>query len=81
MAALTLKGIPDELYRKLKAAAARHRRSLNSEAIFRLERSLSLEREDPKEVIEELRRWHREVGEGPRLTDAFLRKAHNEGRR
>lgn len=81
MAALTLKGIPDELYRKLKAAAERHRRSLNSEAIFRLERSLSLEREDPKEVIADLRQWHRRVGEGPHLTDSFLRKARNEGRR
>jgi plasmid stability protein len=81
MAALTLKGIPDELYRKLKAAAERHRRSLNSEAIFRLERSLSLEREDPAEAIEELRRWHRRLEDRPRLTDAFLRKARNEGRR
>lgn len=81
MVALTIKGMPDELYRRLKLAAQRHRRSLNSEAIFRLERSLSLEREDPREVIEELREWHRRMGESPRLTDAFLRKARNEGRR
>lgn len=81
MAALTIKRIPDEVYRKLKAAAERHRRSLNSEAIVCLERSLSLEREDPKQVVADLRRWHRRVGEGPRLTDAFLRKARNEGRR
>ncbi len=34
---LTLKNIPDEVYRRLKAAAEAHRRSLNSEAIVCLE--------------------------------------------
>ena len=34
---LTLKNIPDEVYERLKAAAQRHRRSLNSEAIVCLE--------------------------------------------
>ena len=34
---LTLKNIPDEVYKRLKAAAESHRRSLNSEAIVCLE--------------------------------------------
>lgn len=34
---LTLKDIPDELYRRLKESAASNRRSLNSEVIVRLE--------------------------------------------
>ncbi|HOW48455.1 MAG TPA: Arc family DNA-binding protein [Rubrivivax sp.] len=34
---LTLKNIPDAVYERLKAAAERHRRSLNSEAIVCLE--------------------------------------------
>lgn len=34
---LTLKNIPDEVYRRLKASAEGHRRSLNSEAIVCLE--------------------------------------------
>lgn len=34
---LTLKNIPDTLYERLKAAAAAHRRSMNSEAIVCLE--------------------------------------------
>ncbi len=34
---LTLKSIPDEVYERLKMVAARHRRSLNSEAIVCLE--------------------------------------------
>ncbi|MGF1547379.1 MAG: Arc family DNA-binding protein [Thiotrichales bacterium] len=36
-ATLTLKNVPDEIYERLKASAATHRRSLNSEAIVRLE--------------------------------------------
>jgi len=34
---LTLKNIPDEIYRRLKLSAEAHRRSLNSEAIVCLE--------------------------------------------
>ncbi len=34
---LTLKGIPDDVYERLKASAEAHRRSLNSEAIVCLE--------------------------------------------
>lgn len=34
---LTLKGVPDDVYARLKAAAEIHRRSLNNEAIACLE--------------------------------------------
>jgi len=34
---LTLKNIPDEVYKRLKGSAETHRRSLNSEAIVCLE--------------------------------------------
>lgn len=81
MPALTIKGIPDEVYLKLKAAAARHRRSLNSEAIVCLEQSLSTEREGPEEVLADLRRWQRKMTNTPRLTEAFLRGARTKGRR
>jgi plasmid stability protein len=37
---LTLKGIPDDLYTRLKQTAEVHRRSLNSEAISVLETAL-----------------------------------------
>lgn len=39
-AAITLKGIPDDLYERLKRAAKAHHRSLNSEVIACLERQL-----------------------------------------
>ena len=37
---ITLKNIPDDIYDSLKQAAATHRRSINSEAIFCIERVL-----------------------------------------
>jgi plasmid stability protein len=40
MPALTIKGLPDRLYRSLKRQAQVHRRSLNGEIIVCLERSV-----------------------------------------
>ena len=48
---LTLKNIPDEVYERLKAAAATHRRSLNDEAIVCLESVLLPGRIDPSERL------------------------------
>ncbi|OFV91095.1 MAG: hypothetical protein A3G76_04610 [Acidobacteria bacterium RIFCSPLOWO2_12_FULL_65_11] len=40
MPTLTLKNIPDGLHARLKASAARNRRSLNSEILVRLEKDI-----------------------------------------
>jgi len=40
MATITVKNIPDQLYEQLKQSAVMHRRSINSEVIFWLERML-----------------------------------------
>ena len=40
MPALTIKNIPDDVYRTLKQTAEIHRRSINSEVIFCLENAL-----------------------------------------
>lgn len=48
---LTLKNIPDEVYERLKVAAATHRRSLNSEAIVCLETVLTPTRIAPSERL------------------------------
>ncbi len=39
MADVTVRGIPGEVYERLKAAADRNRRSLNQEIVHRLETS------------------------------------------
>jgi plasmid stability protein len=46
MPALVLKSIPESLHRRLKAAAASHRRSLTQEAIILLDQALSSPRVD-----------------------------------
>lgn len=48
---LTLKNIPDNVYKRLKASAATHRRSLNSEALVCLETVLLPGRISPTERI------------------------------
>lgn len=80
MPALTIKGIPDDVYRRLKVNAVRHRRSLNSEVITCLERSLAFPERKPEETVAALRRFHLTLRGVPKLTDAFLRRAKSRGR-
>ena len=40
MPSLTVKNIPEEIYERLKKSAAAHRRSINQEAIYCLDRAL-----------------------------------------
>jgi antitoxin FitA len=75
---LTLKNIPDEVYSRLKAAAAAHRRSLNSEAIVCLESVLVPAKVKPSERLARARELRAELkaGDFPSTdTDAF--KRHN----
>lgn len=78
MPSLTIKNVPEELYRKLKETARDHRRSMNSEIIVRLERSLRHVSPDEEEQAERIRKL-REKFPG-HLTDADLRRARDEGR-
>ena len=78
MPALTIKGLPEDLYRRLKAEAEASRRSLNRQAIVCIERGLTGKRRDAHELLAELRSWHRRLGKRPGLTDAFLRRARAE---
>ena len=79
MATTTLKNVPDELYERLKASAARHRRSINREAIVCLERALEEGRVDAESYLESVRRQRERT---PRLfvTERDLRAARDEGR-
>ncbi len=79
MANLTLKPVPDALYRRLKERAAAHRRSINNEAILCLERILEPQPVDPRSRLEEIRTLRREAPE-VFLTDDVLRRAKDEGR-
>jgi antitoxin FitA len=79
MATFTVKGIPDELYQKLKAAAEANHRSINSEIICRIETGLMPSRVSAQELLERLRRLD-ETFAGRRLRLEDLDRARREGR-
>lgn len=74
MATLTIKNLPDEIYATLSEVAKRNRRSINGEAIFRLERSLDLPvRVSKEEMIANIRMDRtRLAAKRVRLTDKLL---------
>jgi antitoxin FitA len=80
VATLTLKNFPDDLYAQLKARAARHRRSLNREAILCLEQALGVAPEQAAvKTLAELRQ-HRARFRRVFVTDRDLRTARARGR-
>ena len=79
MATLTIKNLPDTVYTALKRTAVKHRRSLNSEAIVRLEQSLASPTLNVAETLAEIRRL-RLATSGHILTEADILEAKNEGR-
>lgn len=79
MPALTVKNIPDELYERLKDAARVHRRSLNSEILYCVERMLTPYKTDASEHLEIARKL-REKTAAYQLTDEVLDAVKNAGR-
>ena len=54
MPALTIKNIPDALYEQLKSAADLHRRSINSEVLVCLERTLIAKKTNPNDRLKRI---------------------------
>jgi plasmid stability protein len=79
MASVTIKGLPDSLYRLIKRSAADHRRSINNEIIFRLERSLKAKPMDPKAFLARVDSLRSRLKLLP-LTDEMLKRAKEAGR-
>ena len=78
MATVTVKNIPDELYDRLKRCAVRNRRSINSQIIFCLDRSLTARRIDVREILDRARRLRGEIGGEIRLD--WIDEARRAGR-
>lgn len=78
MASLTIKNLPDRLYEALKRSATRHRRSLNSEVIVRLEEAVGARALDPAEWLASARAARERVNVW--LTDEDLRAMKDDGR-
>jgi plasmid stability protein len=79
MPVLTIKGIPEPLYARLKRRAALHRRSLNREIIVCLEQAANLPEVDPQTWLAETDRL-RERLTLPPLTERRLHRAKAAGR-
>lgn len=79
MPTLSIKNIPTDLYEKIKESAREHRRSVNSEVIYYLERATRGRRIDPETFLARVEALQRQVSLSP-LTDETLHQAKEEGR-
>lgn len=79
MPALTIKNIPDDLYKELKHVAKQHRRSINSEVIVCLERSLLSQRISPEERLKSIQALRAQVLPNVVSTEE-IEQAISEGR-
>lgn len=75
---LTIKNVPDELYRLLKETAGKHRRSINSEALLRLELALRYTEVNEEELMQRIRSLRADFP--VRLTEKERRAAVADGR-
>ena len=79
MPAITIKNVPSELYDDIKKSASKNLRSINSEIIFRLKKTLSHRKTNPNHLIDKINKINSLVSL-PDLNDDFISKAKNEGR-
>lgn len=80
MPTLTIKGMPDPLYLRLKQRAAAHRRSLNSEILVALEQVVTAAPPDAQAALARVDALRSKLKVSP-LTEARLRTAKAHGRR
>ena len=85
MADLSIKNLPEQLYRRLKQSAKRNRRSLNKEIAYRIELGLQTPPErssaDVREILKGARKLRRKMkAAGTWITDEDIRAAKNQGR-
>ena len=79
MPALTIKNIPDALYRELKTIAQLHRRSINSEVIVCLEKTLMPTKISADERLKNARSLRNQIKSGVISIDD-IENAINDGR-
>jgi hypothetical protein len=80
MATITIKNIPQEIYERIKVLAKLHHRSINSEIINNLEKSVGLSVEDPQELRRRLSEFREKVAQRGSLSADAIEKSINEGR-
>lgn len=75
---ITIRDIPDDVYEKLKKQAELHHRSINSEVIYNLKRSVQSHRPDPDQIIERAKRIKQQARGS--LTMQKIQQAIDQGR-
>ncbi len=81
MATITLKDIPDDIHAQLKAEAEANLRSLNSEALIRLQRSFEVQDRFSTAKVNALIDEALASGPAQRMTEAQLRERFNQVRK
>lgn len=76
---LTVKNIPNDVYQRLRQQAEANRRSLNSEIIACLERSVHSQAIDPEQILASARRI-REKTVNYKIDDDEFNRFKNAGR-
>lgn len=79
MPALTIKNIPDDLYKELKIVAEQHHRSINSEVIVCLKRFLFPKRVSPEDRLNSIQTLRSQITPNI-ITEEDIDNAINEGR-
>ena len=79
MTTITVKNIPTDLYADLKRSAEAHRRSINSEIIFCIERAVRSRKVSPDEVVARVRILRERTARYPVSDEAFT-QAKTDGR-
>jgi plasmid stability protein len=79
MPALTIKNIPDSLYQQLKTAAELHRRSINSEVIVCLEKTLAATKITPADRLSRIEQMRSSIKTN-NITPEDIELAINSGR-
>jgi plasmid stability protein len=79
MPALTIKNIPDTLYQQLKTAAELHRRSINSEVIICLEKTLAATKITPADRLSRIEQLRASI-KANSITSEDIDEAINNGR-
>lgn len=79
MANFTVKNIPPALYKKLKRAAEMNRRSINSEIIVCIEKSVQSQAIEPQNFINRARKLRSHTADHP-LTNEELSQIKSVGR-
>ncbi len=79
MPALTIKNIPDDLYEELKHVAKQHHRSINSEVIVCLKRSLLPNKVSPEDKLNSIQALRSQITPNI-ITEEDIDQAINKGR-